>query len=252
MKKLMAANWKMYKTTKEATDTVRELLSLLNNHHLPDKEVLIFPPFTSLKAVAQEIKGKDNIHLGAQNFYPANEGAYTGEISPKMLKDVGCEYALVGHSERRHIFLENDDLLAKKVKFGLDESLKIIFCIGEKLEERKDGKVEEVLKNQLKKGLKDIRGIKDPENVLNIAYEPVWAIGTGEVAGEKEIREAHEIVRRELKEIFGEQGQYIRILYGGSVKPENVSTIINIDNVDGVLVGGASLAAESFSKIIIA
>ncbi len=252
MKKLMAANWKMYKTQREAKETIRELISLINDNMPSEREILIFPPFTSLDVVCNEIKEIEYIHAGAQNFYPAIEGAYTGEISPKMLLDVGCEYALVGHSERRHIFLEQDDLLAKKAHFGIDSGLKIIFCVGEKLEERKAGKVEDVLKEQLGQGLKKIKDVSSPEKVLNIAYEPVWAIGTGEVAGEKEISEAHAIIRKELRSMFGTQANNIRILYGGSVKPENADSIISIDNVDGVLVGGASLSAKSFSKIIFA
>ncbi|GAB6888409.1 triose-phosphate isomerase [Desulfothermus okinawensis JCM 13304] len=251
MKKLMAANWKMYKTQDEARNTVRELIKILGKNLDVDREVLICPPFTSLSVVAHEIKDIHYVSVGGQNFYPANEGAYTGEISPKMLLDAGCSYALVGHSERRHIFLEKDQLLKEKVRYGLEVGLNIIFCIGEKIEERKAGKVEQVLISQLSilKGLVNEKGI---EGRLSIAYEPVWAIGTGEVAGEKEILESHAIVRQELKNIFGEAGDSIRILYGGSVKPENAANIISIDNVDGVLVGGASLNAESFSKIITA
>ncbi len=252
MKKLMAANWKMYKTKKEAQDTVEGLINVLGKELDIDREVLICPPYTALSVVSELVREIPYMHLGGQNFYPQKEGAYTGEISPYMLLDAGCSYAIVGHSERRHIFLEKDDFLRQKVKFGIDVGLKIIFCIGEKIEQRRANKVEEVLVSQLRAGLEDVKDTKNIEKRLCIAYEPVWAIGTGEVAGEKEIFHAHEIIRRELKNLFGGSGAEIRILYGGSVKPENASNIINIDNVDGVLVGGASLNAKSFSKIVIA
>lgn len=252
MRKIMAANWKMYKTQKQAKDTAEKLIELINEKIGDDREVLICPPFTSLSVVADVIKKYEYIKLGAQNFYPAIEGAYTGEISPKMLIDVGCSYALVGHSERRHILNESPEFLSKKVEFGLDMGLKIIYCIGEKLEQRKADKVEEVLSDQLEKGLANVKGKNGIESKLAIAYEPVWAIGTGEVAGEKEIYEAHKLVREKLMELIGEGAKNIPILYGGSVKPDNAKTIINIDNVDGVLVGGASLDANSFSKIVLA
>ena len=251
MKKLMAANWKMHKTQDEAKNTIKDLINILGRELDVDRDVLICPPYTSLKVVAEEIKDVNYMYLGGQNFYPAKEGAYTGEISPQMLLDVGCSYALVGHSERRHIFCEKDELLKEKVKYGLEVGLNIIFCIGEKIEQRRAGQVDQVLKSQLSV-LKDINNMSGIEDRLVIAYEPVWAIGTGEVAGEKEIFEAHKIVRDELKNIYREVGNSIRILYGGSVKPDNASDIIGIDNVDGVLVGGASLRADSFSKIVTA
>ncbi len=252
MKKIMAANWKMYKTQQEAKDTAKKLLELIDGKVKEDREVLICPPFTSLSVVADVINRYQYMKLGAQNFYPAIEGAYTGEISPKMLIDVGCEYALVGHSERRHILNESPEFLAQKVEFGLEMGLKIIYCIGEKLDQRKAGKVEQVLTDQLEKGLAKVSKEKDIVSRLAIAYEPVWAIGTGEVAGEKEIYEAHTLVREKLIEFIGGQAKDIPILYGGSVKPDNVKSIINIDNVDGVLVGGASLDANSFSQIVLA
>ncbi|MFW6324454.1 MAG: triose-phosphate isomerase [Desulfovibrionales bacterium] len=250
MKKLMAANWKMYKTEKEAAQTAKELLEQVGN--LPDdREVLLIPTFTSLSAVAPILEGKSGWSLGGQNFYPDEEGAFTGEISPGMLKDVGCTYALAGHSERRHVMGEDDAFVARKVGFGLEKGLKMILCIGEKIEQRKAGDVEKVLSMQLEAGLNGL-----PKNVssedLSVAYEPVWAIGTGEVAGEEEITDAHGFVREMLRKIFPEKGDSIRILYGGSVKPDNCETIISLDNVDGVLVGGASLKADSFSRIVLA
>lgn len=248
MKKLMAANWKMFKTMAEANETATELVKLVGE--VPeDREVLIIPPFTALGAVGEALSHGGGFHLGAQNFYPELEGAFTGEISPAMLRDACCEYALAGHSERRHVMGEDDEMVGKKVTFGLEQGLKMILCVGEKIDERKGGKVEDVLRRQLEKGLAGVsRDI--PATDIVVAYEPVWAIGTGEVAGPEEIVHAHTFVRKVLVEIFGEKGNEIRIQYGGSVKPANCSEIIGLDNVDGVLVGGASLQAESFSQIV--
>ncbi len=250
-KKLMAGNWKMYKTRSEAEETVKELINKVTLPLPDDREVLIIPPFTSLEVVRSLINNISGFFLGAQNFYPAEEGAFTGEISPNMILDMGCSFSLVGHSERRNYFNEDDSLINKKVKFGLKKGLNIILCIGENLTQRKEDKVFDVLKSQLINGLKDIDNV-DIGKKLCVAYEPVWAIGTGEVARPKQIEEAHIIIRGLLKEIFDVEGEKVRILYGGSVKSENVKEIINIPNVDGVLVGGASLKAESFGKIIMA
>ncbi len=250
MKKLMAANWKMYKTTEEAQKTCRELIELVPDSVLNEREVLIIPPYTSLSTVWEIIRAREGFSLGAQNFYPEREGAFTGEVSPLMLLDVGCSYGLVGHSERRHLMGEGEEFISRKVRFGIQEGLSIILCIGEVLEERKQGRVKEVLVSQLRSGLSGIQGRQGVSSVLSIAYEPVWAIGTGEVAGIAEIEEAHGFIREELVSMFGGDGENVRILYGGSVKPENASAIIGIDNVDGVLVGGASLKASSFSEII--
>lgn len=251
MKKLMAANWKMHKTRSEAEETARKLVDLVGVP--PDgREVLIIPTFTALGAVAGAISGNSGYHLGGQNFYPDKEGAYTGEISPEMLLDACCEYALAGHSERRHVFGEDDGFVGKKTAYGLDNGLKVILCIGETLDQRKSGQVAEVISRQLEKGLEQADPEKMSADNLVVAYEPVWAIGTGETAGPEEIAEAHGIVRRELEKTFSGNASEVRILYGGSVKPDNASEIISLDNVDGVLVGGASLQAESFSKIITA
>jgi len=248
IKKLMAANWKMHKTLREATQNARELVVAIGKNLPPDREVILIPSFTALHGVGEMVAGQEGYFLGAQNFYPAKEGAFTGEISPDQLKDAGCVYALVGHSERRHVLGETDDFLAQKVSFGLEKKLKIIFCVGEKISERKQEQVEEVLTRQLEKGLEKIH-----KNVsaldLVIAYEPVWAIGTGETAVSEDIVQAHSFIRTKLMDIL-EQGKQTRILYGGSVKPDNCSSIIGLDNVDGVLVGGASLKADSFSRIV--
>lgn len=250
MKKLMAANWKMYKTWDEAKATARELADLVGS--VPeDREVLIFPPFTALKGVSDELASEKGFSTGGQDFYTEEEGAFTGEIAPKMLKDCGAAFGLTGHSERRHVLGETDEYIGKKTAYGIANGLKVVLCVGELLEERKAGKVEAVCDHQIREGLKDVPKDINPEQIA-VAYEPVWAIGTGEVAGPEEIVEAHGFCRKILVDLFGEKGKEIRILYGGSVKPDNCSQIISLDNVDGVLVGGASLKGESFSKIVLA
>jgi len=251
MKLLMAANWKMHKTLNQAAETTQELVQLTESHLSGDREVLLFPPFTCLSAVADVLKGRTGYSLGGQNFYPAEQGAFTGELSPDMLKDAGCTTALVGHSERRHVLGEKDDFLARKVSFGLEQGLNIVLCIGETLDQRKAGQLTEILQKQLQTALEGL-DISDLETRLSVAYEPVWAIGTGEVAQSGDIARAHALVRDNLTGLFGNSGENIRILYGGSVKPDNTADIISIDNVDGVLVGGAGLHAESFSRIVLA
>ena len=250
MKKLMAGNWKMYKTAEEAGATMRELCGQVSGKLGDDREILIFPPFTALSAVREALGGHDGCSMGGQDFYPAQEGAFTGEIAPGMLINAGCLYGLTGHSERRHVLGETDEFVGQKTAFGLQAGLNIILCIGELLEEREAGRVEAVLSEQLEKGLADVAKDISPDR-LCVAYEPVWAIGTGKVAGPEEIVEAHAFVREKLTSLLTE-GAGIRILYGGSVKPGNASQILGLDNVNGVLVGGASLTAESFSQIVLA
>ena len=251
MKKLMAANWKMYKTVGEAVSTATELVDLIGSSLPTDREVLIFPPFTALKAVSDVLSPKEGCCSGGQDLYYEEEGAFTGEVSPGMIIDCGAAYGLTGHSERRHVLGEDDVLVGKKTAFGLKSGLKIVLCIGEKIEERKAGEVEAVLERQLREGLADVPVDIAPES-LSVAYEPVWAIGTGEVAGPEEVLTAHAYTRKILLSIFGEKANKMRILYGGSVKPANCAEIIALDNVDGVLVGGASLKGESFSQIVLA
>ncbi len=251
MLKLMAANWKMYKTRSEAEETLGTLCSLLQSAPArDDREVLIFAPFTAIATAAAVQSPALPLHIGAQNVYPAAEGAFTGEISAAMLKDVGATWVLVGHSERRHVFGESLALVQDKAAYALDNGFKVTFCIGESLEQREAGELEAVLEAQLA-SLGTIKDAITPQNFA-IAYEPVWAIGTGKVAGEEEIVEAHAMVRKILQNIFGEKGTQLRVLYGGSVKADNAATIIGLDNVDGVLVGGASLQAESFARIVTA
>jgi triosephosphate isomerase len=251
MKKLMAANWKMYKTWDEARSTAEELVGLVVDKLPADREVLVFPPFTALKAVGDVFGPVPGFSAGGQDYYIQEEGAFTGEIAPKMLKDAGAAFGLTGHSERRHVLGEDDECVGAKTAYGLKEGLSVILCIGELIEERKAGRVHEVLERQLRAGLKDVPKDIDPKR-LSVAYEPVWAIGTGEVAGPAEIVEAHDFTRKILVSIFGEKANEMRILYGGSVKPGNCSEIIALDNVDGVLVGGASLQGQSFSEIVLA
>ncbi len=254
MQKLMAANWKMYKTSTQALETTKEFIARVNTEspNLDDREVVVFASATNLSSV---LVGKTTIQpdfsfaFGAQNFYPAEEGAYTGEISIDMIKAAGAEWVLVGHSERRAYFNESDEFLATKTEFALNNNMRVVFCIGETLEEREAGKLEEVLYTQLKNGLAKLPADYKAED-LAIAYEPVWAIGTGKVASAQDILEAHALVRKILAEILVEKAQETRILYGGSVKPENAQEIMATENVDGVLVGGASLKADSFSEIV--
>ncbi len=247
MSKIMAANWKMFKTRAEASSTVSELCAKLTN--IPsDRQVLIFVPFTSISDAVNAANKSLPLAIGAQNFYPAKDGAFTGEISLSMLADVNTSWVLIGHSERRHIFGEKLDFIEKKAVYALENKFNVVFCIGETLEEREAGKLKEVLKSQLD----CLSLLPSDTNHINfaVAYEPVWAIGTGKVAGPTEILEAHAIVREILKEKMPTQGTNIKILYGGSVKPDNTAEIIGLDNVDGVLVGGASLQAESFAQIV--
>ncbi|MCS7215223.1 MAG: triose-phosphate isomerase [Thermodesulfovibrio sp.] len=237
------ANWKMHKTISEALSFIDDFIPMVKD--IKDREIGIAPTFLCIASVGKAIKDT-NIKLCAQNAFYENKGAYTGEISPSMLKDAGVEYVIIGHSERRKYFNETDEVINKKIDACVKEDLNVIFCIGETLEERQKDKTTEILKTQIIKGLDKINS---PET-LTIAYEPVWAIGTGVVATESQIAEAHSFIRNQLREIYGKVADKIRILYGGSVTPENIKTIMTIDNVDGVLVGGASLDPVKFAKIV--
>lgn len=241
---LIAGNWKMHKTIPEALDLVRELKELVKD--VNDRDILVCPPFTALYPVSKELEGS-NIVLGGQNMYFEEQGAFTGEISPLMLKNAGCSYVILGHSERRHIFGETDELINKKVLSAVNHGLIPILCVGELLEEREAGKTQEVVEKQVREGLRGIDG----EAEFVIAYEPVWAIGTGKTATPELAEEVHFFIRQVLSDMFGnEKANSVRILYGGSVKPENAAGLLNMENIDGALVGGASLKAESFAKIV--
>ncbi len=209
-----------------------------------DVEALIAPPFTALQAVAEGIRGT-GVLLGAQNVFWEEKGAFTGEIAPAMLKDVGCDYAIIGHSERRQYFGETDETVNKRIKAALGAGLKVILCIGELLEEREAGRTNDVLKTQLTGGLKDIA-----INNIVVAYEPVWAIGTGKTATPEMAQEAHAFIRSVLRDLYGDKADAVRIQYGGSVKPENVVELMSCEDVDGALVGGASLKPDSFAKLV--
>jgi len=242
----MAGNWKMNKTVREAIDLVRELKTALSG--AKGVEVAVAPPFTALFAVHQEIEGSP-IGLAAQNLYWEEKGAFTGEISPIMVKEVGCHYVIIGHSERRQFFGETNETVNRRIKAALTASLKVIFCIGETLQEREGEKTFSVIEKQIEGGLKGL-GHKEIRNMV-IAYEPVWAIGTGKTATPEQAEDVHEFIRRKLEKLYSrEVSEEIRIQYGGSVTPENVRGLMDQPNIDGALVGGASLKADSFSKIV--
>ncbi len=249
MKKLMAANWKMYKTGAEAVETVKAMADLLNGQAPEGREIVIFVPFTALERACGAMEAIKGASCGAEDVYPAAEGAFTGEISPAMIKACGASWVLTGHSERRHVIGETDAFVGEKTAFALASGLRVMLCIGETLEERESGLLRNVLERQLKLGLKNVPADTPVEN-LAIAYEPVWAIGTGKTATTDDIVETHAICRSLMREILGDKADSTPLLYGGSVKPANAGSILALDNVDGVLVGGASLKADSFTQII--
>ncbi len=242
----IAGNWKMNKTVEEALGLVRQLKASLPN--IEEVEIAVAPPFTALYAVSQELKGS-SIRLAAQNLFYEEKGAFTGEVSPLMLKEIGCQYVIIGHSERRQFFGETDETVNRRVKAALGQGLGPIFCIGETLREREGGKTFSVIEGQVEGGLKGIGegGVKD----IVIAYEPVWAIGTGKTATPEQAEEVHRFIREGLARLYSREiAERIRIQYGGSVTPENIKGLMNQENIDGALVGGASLKSETFSKIV--
>lgn len=246
MKKLIAANWKMNKTVAEAVSTADELKKLAGKEKNAD--VVICPPFTALYAVAKELKGS-NIKLGAQNMYFEKSGAYTGEISALMLKNAGCEYVIIGHSERRQYFGETDESVNKKMKVAFENSIIPIVCVGETLQQREKNEAFSVIEKQVKVGVAGLSA--EQSKKLVIAYEPVWAIGTGKTATPQQAEEVHAFIRKIYTEMYGKDAaESIRILYGGSVKPDNVSEIMRQPDIDGALVGGASLKADDFIKLV--
>jgi triosephosphate isomerase len=243
---VLAANWKMFKTTHEALAYVRELGALVKS--LKGIEIVVAPPFTAL-ATAAEAARNTMIGIAAQNMSAEKEGAFTGEISASMIKDAGAEYVILGHSERRKLFGETDEGVNRKVHAALAADLVPIVCIGETLEEREGGRMFEVLDRQIKEGLHGVAS--DAVAELIIAYEPVWAIGTGKNATPVEADEAHKHIRSRLRQWFGgPAAEGCRIQYGGSVKPDNIQALIGLEDVDGALIGGASLQVASFHEII--
>ena len=249
MKKLMAANWKMYKTGAEAVETVQAMAGLLNGQAPEGREIAIFVPFSALERACGAMEAIKGAACGAEDVYPAAEGAFTGEISPAMIRACGASWVLTGHSERRHVIGESDSFVGEKTAFALANGLRVMLCIGETLEEREAGLLRNVLERQLKLGLKNVPA-DTPAEALAIAYEPVWAIGTGKTATTDDIVEPHAICRSLMREVLGDKADKTPLLYGGSVKPANAGSILALDNVDGVLVGGASLKADSFTQII--
>lgn len=248
-KTVIAGNWKMNKNLAEAAELVNGLKAELAGKTL-NAGVIVCPPYVSIESVAKLAEGTE-IKVGAQNMYFEESGAYTGEISADMLKSVGAEYVILGHSERRTIFGEGDEVINKKIKKALEAGLKPIFCIGETLEEREGGTMKQVIATQVKGGLS---GISEQElKEIIIAYEPVWAIGTGVTASPEQAQEVHAYIRGMLKEMYSDQAaDEMTIQYGGSVKPDNAKELLGMPDIDGALVGGACLKADSFAGIITA
>ncbi|MDY0132909.1 MAG: triose-phosphate isomerase [Desulforegulaceae bacterium] len=245
---LIAGNWKMYKTPEESVTEALKIFSMLDEKDFERRDVMISPTFTSIYPVYEAIKNT-NITLGAQNIYFETEGAYTGEISATMAKASGCKYVILGHSERRQIFNETDELINKKISSAISTGLIPILCIGETKSERNSNKTLNILDKQVQNGLKGIP--VSMGNELVIAYEPVWAIGTGETASPDQVEEAHFNIRKLIEKIYNKDvADNIKLLYGGSVKSGNAKELLSLENVDGALVGGASLKAEDFTEII--
>jgi len=247
-KPVIAANWKMHMTPLETVEFLRPFLRFFPNHDYP-VDVVVCPPFISLDAARALINENQLVSLGAQNMSAEPAGAYTGEISARMLKELQVEYVVLGHSERRQLFGESDEMINHKVRAALDARLIPIFCCGETLEEREAGQVETVLRRQVTKGLAEVGPVRATEVI--VAYEPVWAIGTGRTATPEMAQQAHAQIRAVLAETHGpEAAQKIRIQYGGSVKPGNAAELCSQPDIDGALVGGASLEVQSFYEIV--
>ena len=244
--KLIAANWKMYKTPDQARDFFRDFLPMVSGHDRD--QIVVCPPFVDLPAAVEAAKGS-NVAVGGQDVHWEKEGAYTGEISTGMLLAVGCTHVIIGHSERRQYFGETDDTVNLKLKVALEAQLTPIVCVGEVLEEREAGLTEDVLRRQCLRAFHAISAKKAAK--LVIAYEPVWAIGTGKTATPQLASDAHALIRSEAAKAFGDSlANNLRILYGGSVKPENAKALMAEQEIDGALVGGASLDAKSFAAIV--
>jgi triosephosphate isomerase len=238
----MAANWKMNKVSSETREFIARFFPEVKG--VSDVDIVLAPPFTSLPHAAEMIK-QTNIMLAAQDVFYEEKGAYTGEISPSMIKDVGCKFVIIGHSERRQYFNETDEIVNRKIKAAQKEGLSVIFCLGESLEEREAGRTFDIIEREMNQGL-------DGTNIENIvvAYEPIWAIGTGKTATPEQAQEVHAFIREKLRIKYGNKSGDIRIIYGGSVTPENVDSLMACADLDGALVGGASLKVESFVRIV--
>ena len=244
-KPVIAGNWKMNKGPRAARDFVAEFAA---RHAPADKTtVILFPPAISVSAVANALSGRRDVYVGVQNIYFEKDGAFTGETSAAMAKESGATFALIGHSERRHIFGETDQAVRKKVGAALAVGLTPVICVGETLEQRNAGKVQDVITSQLYVAIEDLSA--EQAHAFLVAYEPVWAIGTGVTATPQDASEAHAVLRTLLREKLGAEGDVVPILYGGSVKPENAAELLMADGVDGLLIGGASLDPEGFATI---
>jgi triosephosphate isomerase len=246
-KPIIGGNWKMHLgTPTEAVSMIKKLKPLVKG--IRNVDVVIAPPFTALNSAIRELK-KTSVNVAAQNMYFKDAGAFTGEVSSLFLKDIGVKYVILGHSERREIFGETDDLINKKIKKALEVSLIPIVCIGENLNAREEGRTKEIIQNQMEFSFKDITSHEMAKIVL--AYEPIWAIGTGKTATPEQAEEIHIFIREILKQKYGEKvADETRIQYGGSIKPANAKSLFSKENIDGGLVGGASLNSESFYEII--
>ncbi|MCP4376719.1 MAG: triose-phosphate isomerase [bacterium] len=245
-KLFIAGNWKMNSSAASSVDVASGMASELGS--VEDVDLAICPPFVYIPGVAEAFKGS-NIAVGAQNMYFEDNGAFTGEISGQMLKDIGCRYVILGHSERRHVLGETDQLINTKIVKALNDGLEIMFCVGELLDQRKSGQTEEVVSTQITEGLKNIGS--ESLASITIAYEPVWAIGTGETATPDQAQETHAIIRELIGKLYDtELADAIRIQYGGSVKPANAAELLGCPDVDGALVGGASMTVEDFAGIV--
>ena len=244
---LIAGNWKMNAGPTDAAKLAKEIVENWEGKSFKS-EALLCPPFISIPAVQQAFNGS-SFQTGSQNVSDQDNGAYTGEISTTMLKDAGCTYAIIGHSERREYFGETDTLIAQKTKKNIDDGLKAILCVGELLDERKSGKQEEVVEKQVNAVLNHLG--EDVSDHIVIAYEPVWAIGTGETATPEQAQEMHKFIRSLIEQSWGKKSaEKVRILYGGSMKPDNAKELLSMPDVDGGLIGGASLKADSYSEIL--
>lgn len=246
--KIVAGNWKMNNDLNASITLISDIKKELSGKN-SNVKIIVCPPFTSLESVSTVLKGTE-ISLGAQNMYFEESGAFTGEISPSMLKSVGCEYVILGHSERRTIFLESNQVINQKTKTAIKNNMKPIFCIGETLEEREGGITFKVIEKQVTEGLEGLTE-KDLEHLI-VAYEPVWAIGTGRNATPEQAQEVHAFIRQLISKLYSPAfANNLIIQYGGSVKPENSKELMSQSDIDGALVGGACLKADSFVKIIL-
>jgi len=247
--KIIAGNWKMNLTFQEATQLTQEILAQYHNYTHDTLKVMLFAPFVYAPKVAELCANKPNIYAGVQNMYHEKSGAYTGEISPVMLKDIGIQAVIIGHSERRTLFHENNALLAKKVTSAVEHGLIPVFCVGETLQEREEDKTQKVIENQIKEGLFHLSATEF--NKVVIAYEPVWAIGTGKNATPEQAQEVHSYIRHLIQMQYGNEiAQQTSILYGGSMKPDNAADLLAQPDIDGGLIGGASLKSKDFMQIL--